>query len=79
MTYVCSAVSKTKSDNKNALSRHIERDWPVTFEDSSTIPDTVIDEIEEVMSGLTEEISWQAGDMVMIDKVILTFEQLLIA
>ena len=79
MTYVCSAVSKTKSDNKNALSRHIERDCPVTFEDSSTIPDTVIDEIEEVMSGLTEEISWQAGDMVMIDKVILTFEQLLIA
>lgn len=39
----------------------------VCFEDGSQIPNTVINEIKGVMNQLTGVISWQPGDIVMID------------
>jgi hypothetical protein len=72
LAYICSAVVKTKYGNQDAfvnniLTEHKDPEGLVTFEDGSLIPDAVIDEIEKVMDSLTEEVTWQAGDLVMID------------
>jgi hypothetical protein len=72
LEYVCSAVVKTKYNNKNAfanslISEHKNPRGVVTFEDGSPIPIPVINQIQEVMNKLTEVISWQSGDLVMID------------
>jgi hypothetical protein len=78
--YICSAVVKTKYSNQDAFvndiitnnsnlkgSANLELESSLTFEDGSLIPDAAIEEIEKVMSTLTEDIRWQAGDLVMID------------
>ncbi len=39
----------------------------MSFNDGSSIPESVIEEVTEVIASLTEEIRWQAGDLVMID------------
>ena len=72
IAYVCSAVIKTKYGNQDAfvnniLTEHKDPEGLVTFEDDLPIPDAVIDEIEKVMNRLTEELSWQTGDLVIID------------
>ncbi len=77
--YVCSSVIKTKYGNQNAFVNDLIAginnlkssanllEGSLTFEDNSIISDAVIKQIEEVVYGLTEEICWQAGDLVMID------------
>ncbi|MDF5719771.1 MAG: TauD/TfdA family dioxygenase [Rhizonema sp. PD37] len=77
--YVCSAVSKTKYGNQNAFVNDVIAsnnnlqgsanliEGSLTFEDNSLISEAVIEQIEKVVYGLTEEIRWQTGDIVMID------------
>ncbi|MDF5721308.1 MAG: TauD/TfdA family dioxygenase [Rhizonema sp. PD37] len=71
MEYVCSAVVKTKYGNQNAFANTFwatqKKTEEAIFEDGSRAPDEVVDEIEKVLNKLTEEISWQAGDLVMMD------------
>jgi alpha-ketoglutarate-dependent taurine dioxygenase len=70
LAYVCSAVVKTKYGNEDSFANGIvneQRTRKVIFEDDSPIPDAAIDEIKEVMDRLTVAISWQSGDLVMID------------
>ncbi|MDF0552717.1 TauD/TfdA family dioxygenase [Kamptonema sp. UHCC 0994] len=70
LAYVCSAVVKTKYGNDDSFANGIineHRTRKVIFEDDSPIPDAAIDEIKEVMDRLTIGISWQSGDLVMID------------
>lgn len=70
--YVCSAVVKTKYGHQNAFANSLIAEYKnprgvVTFADGSPIPSTVINQIQQVMNNLTEVISWQSGDLVMID------------
>ena len=70
LAYVCSAVVKTKYGNDDSFANGIineQRTRKVFFEDDSPIPDAANDEIKEVMDRLTVAISWQPGDLVMID------------
>jgi alpha-ketoglutarate-dependent taurine dioxygenase len=68
LSYVCSAMIKTRYSHQDAFvnSLLVFKD-KVMFEDGSPIPDSAFDEIETVMERLTGEISWQPGDLVMID------------
>ena len=43
----------------------------VRFEDNSKIPDTVINEIKEVTEQIIHLVSWQTGDILMIDNTRL--------
>ena len=69
--YICSAVKKTKYSHQNAFANHFwvqqKRTEEAIFEDGSRASDEVADEIEIIFDKLTEEIHWQAGDLVMID------------
>ncbi len=70
--YICSAVVKTKYGQQNAFANSLVAEYKnprgvVTFADGSPIPSTVINQIQQVINNLTEVISWQAGDLVMID------------
>lgn len=70
--YVCSAVVKTKYGHQNTFANSLIAEYKnprgnVTFEDGSSIASTVINQINEVMNSCTEIISWQPGDLVMID------------
>lgn len=71
LEYVCSAVVKTKYGNQDAFANSFwafqKKTEEAVFEDSSRASDEVADEIEKVLEELTEEIPWQAGDLVMID------------
>ncbi len=72
LEYVCSAVVKTKYGNQNAFANSLISEYKnprgvVTFEDGSSIPVAVINQIQEVMNRLTGVISWESGDLVMID------------
>ena len=72
LEYICSAVVKTKYGNNNAfanslISEHKNPKGAVTFEDGSPIPVAAISQIQEIMNRLTEVISWESGDLVMID------------
>ena len=72
LDYVCSAVVKTKYGNHEAFANSLISEYKnprgvVTFEDGSPIPETVINEIKEIMNRLTEGIPWQSGDLAMID------------
>ncbi|MBW4630841.1 MAG: TauD/TfdA family dioxygenase [Iphinoe sp. HA4291-MV1] len=72
LEYVCSAVVKTKYGNQDAFANSLISEYKnprgmVTFEDGSPIPVAVINQIQEVMNRLTEVITWQPGDLVMID------------
>ncbi|MBN3958496.1 TauD/TfdA family dioxygenase [Nostoc sp. NMS8] len=70
LKYICSAVVKTKYGNQDAFANYL---WvnhtrgEEIFEDGSKLPDEVADEIQKLYDKYTEEISWQAGDLVMID------------
>jgi acetolactate synthase regulatory subunit len=72
LEYVCSSVVKTKYGNQNAFANSLIAEYKnprgiVTFEDDSQITVTVINQIQQVINKLTELISWQSGDLVMID------------
>ena len=68
LEYVCSAVMKTRYSQQDAFvnSLVIFRD-KVIFDDGLPIPDSVMDEIENLMDCSAEPICWQPGDLVMID------------
>jgi alpha-ketoglutarate-dependent taurine dioxygenase len=70
--YVCSAVVKTKYGNQNAFANSLIAEYKnprgiVTFADGSPIPSTIINQTQQVINQVTEVISWQKGDLVMID------------
>ncbi|OYD96049.1 hypothetical protein CDG77_09210 [Nostoc sp. 'Peltigera membranacea cyanobiont' 213] len=68
--YICSAVVKTKYGNQDAFANAFlgrYGDGLEIFEDASKLPDQVGDEIYKLCDKFTEEISWQAGDLVMVD------------
>ena len=43
----------------------------ISFDDGSPIPDSIMAEVVEVTDGLTENIEWQDGDIVLIDNTRL--------
>jgi alpha-ketoglutarate-dependent taurine dioxygenase len=68
--YVVSAVNKTKYGSQLAFANSITGPYPsykTTFEDNSDIPVAITHEIQQIHEKLTENIPWQAGDLVMID------------
>lgn len=70
--YICSAVVKTKYGNQNAFANSLIAEYKnprgvVTFADGSPIPSTIINQTQQVINNVTELISWQTGDLVMID------------
>ena len=72
LEYICSALVKTKYGNQHAFANSLISEYKnpigvVTFEDGSPIPEAVINAIKDIMNRLTEVISWQAGDLAMID------------
>ncbi|MEH2072619.1 MAG: TauD/TfdA family dioxygenase [Nostoc sp.] len=70
LKYLCSAVVKTKYGNQDAFANFAwtahARGWEI-FEDGSKFSEEVVDELEKLFDKLTQEISWQAGDLAMID------------
>jgi hypothetical protein len=73
LEYVCPAVVKTRYGGHDAFANSLLSERRNTlgelmaFDDGSPIPDAIVREIEDAMASLTEEIAWQAGDLVMID------------
>lgn len=73
LEYICSAMIKTKYGNQNAFVNGLLTERKntlgslMTFEDGSPITDSVITEIMETMQGMTQKISWKAGDLAFID------------
>jgi alpha-ketoglutarate-dependent taurine dioxygenase len=70
MEYICSAVKKPNFDERLAFANSVMYEYSlqrVTFEDGSPIPDVIIAEINDIMNKLTETISWQTGDLAMVD------------
>ncbi|MBW4630828.1 MAG: TauD/TfdA family dioxygenase [Iphinoe sp. HA4291-MV1] len=69
--YTCSAVIQSKYTHQKAFANHFwvyqKRTEEAIFEDGSRASDEVAKEIETIFDKLTEEIHWQAGDLVMID------------
>jgi alpha-ketoglutarate-dependent taurine dioxygenase len=68
--YVVAAVNKTKYGSQLAFANSITGPYPsyqTTFEDGSSIPLAAMQEIKQLHQKLTENIPWQAGDLVMID------------
>jgi alpha-ketoglutarate-dependent taurine dioxygenase len=68
--YVVSAVNRTKYGAELAFANSITGPYPsyrTTFVDDSEIPADVIQEIKQLQDQLTEQIAWQAGDLVMLD------------
>ena len=70
--YICSAVVETRYGNQDAFANSLISEYKnprgvVTFEDGSPIPSTVINQVKQVMNNCEEVISWQLGDLVMID------------
>jgi alpha-ketoglutarate-dependent taurine dioxygenase len=68
--YVVSAVNKIKYGSQLAFANSITGPYPsykTTFEDNSDIPLDATHEIKQLQEKLTENIPWQAGDLVMID------------
>ena len=67
--YICSAVVKTKYGDKDAFACSLwySQEGDDIFEDGSKIPDEVANEIIKLYDKFAEEISWQAGDLVMAD------------
>ncbi|MEH2267589.1 MAG: TauD/TfdA family dioxygenase [Nostoc sp.] len=67
-TYSSSAFGKFFGSLPQFLVTYLQaKPQTVTFEDGSPITDVVIDEINTIMNRLTGVISWQTGDIVMID------------
>ena len=71
MEYACSAVVKTKYGNYDAFANSLLPQYAgegkAAFADGSLVPSQVIEEIKEVADKLMGKISWQAGDLAMID------------
>jgi alpha-ketoglutarate-dependent taurine dioxygenase len=68
--YVVPGVNQTKYGSQPAFANSITGPYPsyrITFEDNSKIPVAVVQEIKQLHEKLTEDIPWQAGDLVMID------------
>ncbi len=79
--YVSSAIQKSRCGNHKVFINNIlpvvaqeiagSNSSLVRLEDDSKIPDSVISEIKDVTETLTHLISWQKGDVVMIDNTRL--------
>jgi alpha-ketoglutarate-dependent taurine dioxygenase len=79
--YVSSAIQKSRCGNHKVFINNIlpvvaqeiagSNSSLVRLEDDSKIPDSVISEIKDVTERLTHLISWQKGDVVMIDNTRL--------
>ncbi len=71
MEYTCSPVVKTKYGNHDAFANSLLPQYAgigkAAFADGSLVPDQVIDEIKKITDKLMNKISWQAGDLAMID------------
>jgi hypothetical protein len=73
LEYVCSAVVKTRYSHRDAFANSLLSERKNTlgelmsFSDGFPIPETAIREVEKAMDALTEEITWQAGDLAFID------------
>jgi len=68
--YVVSAANKTRYRSQIAFANSITGPYSlykITFEDDSDLPVAITREIRQLHDKLTKEISWQAGDLVMID------------
>jgi alpha-ketoglutarate-dependent taurine dioxygenase len=75
--FIQSALVKTKWSNQDAFvnsilsvewqEAHGKTDSLIRLEDDSKIPEEVMQEIKEVTSRLTRKISWNKGDIVMMD------------
>ncbi len=75
--YVQSALVKSKWGNRDVFvnsilsvewqEAHGKTDSLIRLEDDSKIPEDVMQEVKEVTSRLTKRISWQKGDIVMMD------------
>ncbi|MBW4592784.1 MAG: TauD/TfdA family dioxygenase [Brasilonema angustatum HA4187-MV1] len=69
--YTCSAVIKTNYSHQNAFANSFwvyhKKTESATFGDASRASDEVADEIQTIFDKLTEEILWEAGDLVMMD------------
>ncbi|MEH1851356.1 MAG: TauD/TfdA family dioxygenase [Nostoc sp.] len=70
LKYLRSAVVKTKYGNEDAFANFAwtshARGWEI-FEDGSKFTEQVVDELQKLYDKFTQEISWQAGDLAMID------------
>jgi alpha-ketoglutarate-dependent taurine dioxygenase len=79
--YISSAIQKSKCGSHNVFINNLlpvvaqeiagSNSSIVRFEDDSKIPDAVIIEIKDVTEKLTHLVSWQKGDIVMIDNTRL--------
>jgi alpha-ketoglutarate-dependent taurine dioxygenase len=79
--YVTSALVESKCGNYKVFINNIlpvvqqelkgSNSSLVRFEDDSKIPDEIISEIQEVTDKLTYLVSWQKGDIVMVDNTRL--------
>ncbi len=70
LEYRCSAVARSKFSNKKSFANSIHGPYPgqvVTLENGEPIPAEARLDIETAMAGLTQTISWQSGDMAIID------------
>jgi len=73
LEYLCRAVVRTKYGDQEAFSNSLVSEWHNTlgelmsFDDGEPITADIIEEIRRAMQGLTEEISWQPGDLAFID------------
>lgn len=68
--YVVSAVNKTRYGTQLAFANSVTGPYPsykTTFEDDSPIPFAAMQEIKQLHQNLTQNIPWQAADVVMID------------
>ena len=68
--YIVSAVNKTKYGDQLAFANSVTGPYPsykTTFEDDSPVPLAAMQEIKQLHQHLTENIPWQAADVVMID------------
>lgn len=73
LEYVCSAVVKTRYGDQEAFANSLLAERKNTlgelmsFDDGTPITDSVVAGIKNAMTPLTEQISWEPGDLAFID------------
>jgi hypothetical protein len=73
LEYVCPAVVKTRYGNRDAFVNSLLSERRNTlgdlmaFADGAPIADSIVEQIEAAMAGLTEELAWEPGDLAFID------------
>ena len=74
--YICPAVHPSRCGkyrvfiNSLLPAKHIAPD-KVRFDDDSEIPDDLVSEINEIAEKITTEVSWEKGDILMVDNTII--------